>query len=69
MDLKPDTRAFNCRGYWKFNEDLLENEEYCGKVREWIGDINKDNQFSSIWSKWEFLKHKISEFSIRFSKK
>lgn len=67
--LEPKFKQFRNKGYWKFNAFLLHNEEFCNKIRELIRAIERDNSFDCNISKWEFLKFKIREFSITFSKK
>jgi len=67
--LQPTTKHFRNKGYWKFNAFLLQNEEFCNKIKALIRDIEINNSFDSNINKWEFLKFKICEFSIGFSKK
>jgi len=67
--LQPTTKHFRNKGYWKFNAFLLQNEEFCNKIKALIRDIEINNSFDSNINKWEFLKFKIREFSIGFSKK
>lgn len=67
--LEPSTKQTRNKSYWKFNAFLLQNEEFCNKIRELIRDIEINNSFVGNISKWEYLKFKIREFSIVFSKK
>lgn len=43
------TKDFSCKGYWKFNDNLLNNKEYCDKFRELIYDISKQNVTVVLW--------------------
>ncbi len=56
------------KDYWKFNADLLFNESFCNKIKYLIQKITKDATFSSHVNRWEYLKFKIREFSINYSK-
>lgn len=66
--LKPSNTVKRNRGYWKFNADLLNSEVFCTGIRSIIKDISEDDSFSSFTSKWEYIKFKIRNFSISFSK-
>ena len=61
--LKTDKRG---PGYWKLNVLLLENEEYKSKVIELINEIQRCD-ISNAKQRWELLKIKIKELSIKFS--
>ena len=52
-------------GLWKFNCSLLKNIEYANAVKD---IINAHYDISSGSLRWEFIKMKIREFSIKFSK-
>lgn len=56
------------KGYWKLSSDLLEHSEFCSQIRAMINRAKLDKEHLSFTSKWEYLKHKIREFSIHFSK-
>ncbi len=62
---KPNHNTSRIKGYWKCNSDLLNNERFCNKVKDLI--LNSSN-FNSNKARWEFLKLKIREFSINYSK-
>lgn len=66
--IQTDHTSSKTKGYWKFNSDLINNEKFCLKIRELILDIKNSNNFSSNKARWEFLKYKIREFSINYSK-
>ena len=62
---EPEQRG---RGHWKFNSKLLENDQYTDAVvtniKKWIDEVNHyDDRM-----KWEWLKYKIRNFTIHFSK-
>lgn len=66
--LKPNHNTSRIKGYWKFNADLLNNERFCNKIKELIKEIKNRSNFNSNKARWEFLKFKIREFSINYSK-
>lgn len=43
------------------------NKEYCKKVKE-ITEFGNTDTINHFCNKWEFVKYKITEFSIKFSK-
>ena len=56
------------KGYWKLNNSLLEDREYCKRISECIDWVK--NQYSYLQSKrifWEILKHFIKKTSIGYS--
>lgn len=46
----------------------LKNKSYCAKLKDIITEIEKDKSINSFCSKWEYVKYKNREFSIKFSK-
>ena len=57
-------------GMWKFNNSLLQNEEYCLQLNETIDNLTLDlENIIDPQMRWEFLKFEIRCFSIKFSKK
>lgn len=68
LDVTPTSKISHCKGYWKFNSDLLVNEGFCAKLKDLIREIENSNDFSSHKARWEFLKFRICEFSINYSK-
>lgn len=61
-------RETHNKGYWKFNADLLKHQNFCSQIKSIINDIALHKDLITFISKWEYLKHKIREFSIQFSK-
>lgn len=61
-------RESHNKGYWKFNADLLKHTNFCSQIKSIINDVASNKDLISFISKWEYLKHKIREFSIQFSK-
>ena len=55
-------------GLWKFNSNLLTNQEYTDKVIELIQTLTREHSTMNAHQKWEFIKYKIRAFSIKFSK-
>lgn len=66
--LRPSSSLKRNRGYWKLNASLLRSELFCMEIRNIIANVSDDASLSSYISKWEFLKYKIRNFSISFSK-
>ena len=56
--------------YWKFNNSLLNNQEYVVTLnenfQEWVNEYVKKDDKKMLW---DWLKFKIREFTIPFSKK
>ncbi len=65
---KSNNNTSRNKGYWKCNSDLLNNERFCNKVKDLILEIKNSSNFNSNKARWEFLKFKIREFSINYSK-
>ena len=52
-------------GYWKLNNSYLDDKKY----KQEIVDIAKNiNENLPPIDRWEYLKHKVKEFSIEFAK-
>ena len=47
---------------------MLQNEDYCIKVREIIRANENDDSIVGYTGRWEFTKSKITEFTIKFCK-
>ena len=59
-------------GFWKFNNSLIENEEYVHQLKKLISDtLNElfNENILEVQVKWEYLKHNIRKYAIKFSKK
>lgn len=56
-------KSSKTKGYWKFNADLL-NHDFCAYIKK-IAEFKVKRMQSGI--KWEYLKHKLSQYSITFS--
>ena len=56
-------------GLWKFNNSLLQNEEFCTLLNDKIDNFFLDyNNIIDHQIRWELLKFEIRSFSITFSK-
>ena len=60
------------RGFWKFNNSLIENEEYVQQMKKCISDtlielFNENILDDQI--KWEYFEYNITKHTITFSKK
>ena len=69
VDIHSGQQTNRGRGYWKFNSQLLTDDEYTEnlklKIQEWkMEGAQMDNRQS-----WEWLKYNIRNFSREFSKK
>lgn len=56
------------RGYWKLNNSLLENDEYCEGVRDIISGTQAES-YDSLAGLWDVIKFKVKDHSIRSGKK
>ena len=60
------------RGLWKFNNSLIENEEYVHQMKKFISDTLNELFNENVLDdqvKWEYLKCNIRKYTISFSKK
>ena len=53
------------KGFWKFNNSLISNDEYVEKIKNQISET----LHMLDYLRWEFLKYEIRKFTINFSKK
>ena len=53
---------------FKFNARLLQNEEYCNKIRDLINENKNNESIGNNMGRWEFTKFKIRQFTIKFCK-
>ena len=56
------------RGYWKLNTSLLQDHRYIEKLNSLLGEIVLDNSFDSHEDKWEYIKVKVKQATIDFSR-
>ncbi len=64
--LEQNNKSSKTKGYWKFNADLLNHNDFCAHIKKIIAEFKVKRMPSGI--KWEYLKHKLREYSITFSK-
>ena len=60
------------RGFWKFNNSLIENEEYVYQMKKLISDTLNELFNENILDdqvNWEYLKYNFRKYTINFSKK
>ena len=69
LKLKNRDQNNTFKDYWKCNSQLQRKSEYCNFIKKLILDIKNDDAFSTLISKWEFLKFSIRKTSIAFGKK
>ena len=55
------------RGFWKMNVEMLKDNEYNAAIVETIQEVKK-TQFQTIQAKWDFLKFRIREESVKIGK-
>lgn len=67
--VKPNNSRTCSNKYWKFNSSLIKNKDYCQKIKSLITEIVNLEELTTAVKKWEFLKYKIRQFTISFSKK
>lgn len=58
-------------GFWKFNSQLIEDENYVVEVEKMIGDLDKQKEknFQNPNEYWEWLKYNFRKHAISYSKK
>ena len=60
------------RGFWKFNNSLIENEEHVLQMKKLVSDTLDELFNENILDdevKWEFFEYNIRKCTINFSKK
>ena len=55
------------KGYWKLNNSLLDNDEFCESVKNTIESTLAES-FDSWGGVWDVIKFKIKDSAIRFGK-
>ncbi len=68
LTVTPVKQSTRTKGYWKFNASLLKYDEYNTGIKNLFQEISQDDPISSYTQKWEFLKYKICQYTISFSK-
>ena len=69
INIKDTQRANRGRGYWKFNSQLLSNDDFTETLKRNIEQWKTESNFTDNRLKWEWLKYKIRLFATEFSKK
>ncbi len=64
--LEQNKKSSNTKSYWKFNADLLNHNDFCAYIYK--KNIAEFKVKRMLRIKWEYLKHKLREYSITFSK-
>ena len=70
IPLAPEDEVPRGPGFWKFNNSLLENEEFVTKLKFLI--LNGKEKYREVTDKrlfWEMIKMETRIFSIRFAKR
>ena len=57
----------NLRSYWKLNNNLLKDDEFCDSVKKAAKSIFGNNEGNHV-QKWEYFNFKIREIAIKRSK-
>ena len=69
LNISLNKHANRGRGYWKFNNSLLEDKSFVEKIKSHIQDVIQETfDLPDPRVKWEFLKYKIC-FLVRFMQK
>ena len=71
FSLKPINNLPRGRSLWKFNNSLLQNDEYLPKMKTVIVETEQQldsEQIKDDQVRWEYLKFKIRDQTIAFSK-
>ena len=61
-----DCEIIRGKGYWKFNNSLLEDQKYVNQMNTFIEEFNEEGLDAQL--SWELLKIRIKEFTIDFCK-
>lgn len=71
MALAIDLKPLDCKrgpGYWKLNNQLLNDTEYINNIQKVVVDtVNEFKSVNSYRLLWEIVKIKIKEFSIKYA--
>ena len=56
-------------GFWKFNNSLLDDEDFTSAIRESLTDFkDKCTDLDDLGLKWDLIKMEIRGFTIKYSK-
>ena len=66
IDLDPFERG---NGYWKFNNSLLQNREFLGKMNIELDKIIANSEMMKPLERWEDIKKGIKRVTTKFSRK
>ena len=57
------------KGFWKFNNSLLADKNYVDSINELLDSEIVNTVHLNPSSRWEFIKYKIRDFTIGYSKR
>lgn len=57
----------NFRGYWKLNNNLLQDETFCKLIKDLANEIFSQQSPKPL-EKWEYFKYKVREIGVKRSK-
>lgn len=66
LTISLDGRETKINSIWKFNNNLLENTEFCNIVKHLVKEVGDLDM--SFLSKWEWFKFKVKQIAISTSK-
>ena len=61
------------QGLWKFNNSLINDEDFTEKLKKFIENMNEDSDSENCFHeteqvKWEYINFEIQKFTISYSK-
>ncbi len=68
LKLKLQKNPDRGRGHWKFNNSYLNDDAYVNEIREKLTEWLQDPGIRDPQVKWEWIKFKVRDFSIRYAK-
>lgn len=68
LEIRPTAKPKGL-GFWKFKTSLLQRQDFCEEIIDTIEQTERDSVDLKPDTRWEFLKLKIREASIKFAKK
>lgn len=64
LKIQANSTGMRGRGYWKFNNSLLENRQFVSEMKNTINEVvSTFGEFDDPRINWEYLKFKMREFS------